>query len=283
MFLSGSLSRRIATIREAMETREVTSTGLLTRIAHSTPAGGDEIDGLVRSYNRMAHRIETLVDTVYRAELEASHHHLSALQSQINPHFLYNALDAIRCNVSLNERALAEEIIRSLSRLLRIALSGGREMISIARELELVSLYLKLNSAVYGARFAFAIDDAPWAGEYAIPKFVLQPLVENAISHGLDAVQTGGVVRVLALCDDRRIEIVVEDNGAGFTQSRLAEVTAALASHRGAGTSIGLPNVEQRIKLSFGNEYGLRISNGTEGGARVSVLIPKIAMKEQGE
>jgi two-component system sensor histidine kinase AlgZ len=187
---------------------------------------------------------------------------LEALQSRTNPHFLFNSLNTVASLIRDDPR-LAEQTVERLADLLRYALQSSRvEQVPLSRELEMLGDYLEIQRARFGERLRFGIDVEPGVGEVAVPPLLLQPLVENAILHGVGGRAEGGTVQVTARRQAGRIELRVEDDGPG----------PAGSAHRGSGTA--LADLRRRIELLYGEAGVLSIRPGVEGGFCVELLLP---------
>lgn len=197
------------------------------------------------------------------------------LKAQINPHFLFNTLGAVRALIRISPET-ARACVKDLSNLLRRALEQGKEMVSLHEELDLVRAYVRLEKARFGERIRLEehIDDTLLACK--VPVFTLQPLVENAIRHGLSSKIEGGLLTIRIRHGEQKLFIEVEDDGVGIPAGKLAAIArldAAAAKHT-SGTGIGLHNVHKRLQLAFGSEYGLTITSQEGRGTRILALLP---------
>jgi two-component system sensor histidine kinase YesM len=244
-----------------------------------TADNADEITELGMSFNMMVGKIRELLDAKIKEHENLKKAELRALQAQINPHFLYNTLDAIIWMAQVNQTAQVVELVRVLSRFFRITLSKGRDWITVREEIEHIESYLAIQKMRYRDILDYRIDVAPdmLAGEML--KLTLQPLVENALYHGIKNKRSGGVIRVRGRrIDGDQLLIEVEDNGIGMSREKLAEIRALLAGEAGgavvAESGYGINNVNQRIKLYYGQDYGLSIQSEYLHGTRISLIIP---------
>ncbi len=197
------------------------------------------------------------------------------LQSQINPHFLYNTLDAIVWSAESKDEEQVIRMTRSLSDFFRVSLSKGKDEISIREELVHVQSYLKIQQIRYQDILTFDIDIDKKYLDSRIPKITLQPLVENALYHGIKNKRGGGSIRIHARDCENGFVICIEDNGAGMDEKRLAEVREGLINQAPAESEIyGLYNVNERIRLCFGPEYGITIQSEQNVGTKVLVNLP---------
>ncbi len=247
----------------------------------------DEIGYLSISFNHMANEINRLVVKVYETELVKKEAEIKALQSQINPHFLYNTLGTIDSLATLHDDQRISVISRSLARMFRYNISGGN-MSSLEAEIQQIELYLSIQKIRYDSRLNYAIHIEPGLENMRIPKLLFQPLVENSVIHGIENMQSGGFIRVLIVSiNERDVEIRVWNNGQAFQESKLKEIQTRLArwSPTGQNTeqqlSIGLVNVQARLKLIYGNDYGLMIQSSPDHGTEIILRISKLS--EEGE
>jgi len=202
---------------------------------------------------------------------------LKALQSQVNPHFLFNTLSTI-AGLSIFESAVkTTELVQSLSRLLRYSLRSIGQMVALSEELAYVNDYLAIQKARFGDRIAVETDISPHIGAAQVPVLTLQPIVENAIIHGLEA-KMDGQLRLEARADGDRVVIMVIDNGVGIDPVRLAEIQELRAgmSGRSHTTGLGFANVHKRLQHFFGTSYGLQLESTPGQGTRVTIALPLI-------
>ena len=239
----------------------------------------DEIAELGMSFNVMVGKIKELLDAKIKEHENLKKAELRALQAQINPHFLYNTLDAIIWMAEAKKVEQVVELVRVLSRFFRITLSKGKDWITVREEIEHVESYLAIQKVRYRDILDYQIDVPDNLRDGEILKLTLQPLVENALYHGIKNKRNGGtiIVRVQQF-DDNLLQIQIEDNGIGITQERLTQIRALLEGESGdeviSENGYGVNNVNQRIKLYYGKAYGLTIESEYMHGACVSVVIP---------
>ena len=246
--------------------------------------GPEEIEVLNKSFNQMVEKIGNLVEDIHTEELNLRAAELRVLQEQINPHFLYNTLDNI---IWLAESKKTDEVVMmvsSLSTFFRTSLSKGREFVSVKEETEHIRSYLEIQQFRYRDILEYEIAIPEELYEYEIIKLTLQPLVENALYHGIKNKRGGGHIWVSgALCQDVMI-FKVQDDGIGMDGARLAQVCAMLRDGEQEPEpeetgGFGLFNVNQRIQLNYGREYGLKIQSTYGQGTEIWVRIPCRAEK----
>ncbi len=239
--------------------------------------GTNEISALSDSFGHMVLRIQRLMERVRQEEITLRKTELNALQAQINPHFLYNTLDSIAwmCEEARTEEAV--EMVNALARLFRISISRGHELITLEKELQHARSYLKIQNYRYKNQFSYSFDIEESCLPYLCNKITLQPIIENAIYHGIDRMVDEGRIDICIREEEAAIRMTVTDNGVGMTKEQCAEIL-----HREAGdrTGIGIKNVNDRIRIYFGEEYGLRITSELDEGTCVEIRIPKV--KESG-
>jgi two-component system sensor histidine kinase YesM len=200
---------------------------------------------------------------------------LKILSGQINPHFLYNTLETIRMMALGKKEKEIAATIKMLSQLLRQSLSANDKPIPLEKELELVRNYLAIQKLRFGGRMDYSIDTEYDPGGCSILPLLIQPLVENSLIHGLETKQSGGYINIAVKAHDKTLLIYVSDNGTGIEPERMEKLRDALVSGEDAADGrIGLANVNRRIKLFYGQAYGLTISENNGNGTKVLMIIP---------
>lgn len=240
-------------------------------------SGTSEIMSLSESFEHMATRIQKLMEQVRQEEISLRKTELKALQAQINPHFLYNTLDAIAwlCEEERNQDAV--EMVNALAKLFRISISRGHELITIEKEMQHAESYLKIQKFRYKNQFTYHFDVDEECLPYLCNKITLQPIIENAIYHGLNRMVDEGTICIGIHQQGENIVFTVEDNGVGMTKEQCEEI---LHEDAGDRTGIGIKNVNDRIKIYFGNEYGLTITSELDEGTCVTICMPKVTENE---
>lgn len=235
----------------------------------------DEIGQLSRNFNEMVERIKNLIAQVYLLDIKGKEAELIALQNQIEPHFLYNTLESIRNLAVLNDDNETAHIIGALGKFLRLKISKTINTVSLRRELEHVTSYVELMKMRYGDRLVFDVRVNEEMLDVRVVKLILQPVVENCIIHGYYnplTVTLNGTIREKEGC----MLLVVEDNGRGIDEENLVRLRNELMKGmvEEAEEKIGLKNVQTRIRLAFGLEYGLEIESREGRGTRVTIRMP---------
>jgi len=236
----------------------------------------DEIGRLGKSFNHMIKEISNLIDMVYVEQQRKREAELKTLQAQIKPHFLYNTLYTIQWMAQEHGAQDVVTILGDLANLFRIGLSKGKEMISVYEELEHVRSYLAIQKARYEDKLTYEVNFDEQVLNYSVLKLILQPLVENAIYHGINAKRGGGKIIITAKVSQGKLYFSVVDNGMGITIEKLAEIRQLLDNNHveSSKTGFGIFNVNERIRLSVGKEYGLVYSSVYQEGTKVEVWHP---------
>lgn len=242
--------------------------------------GTTEIATLSHSFGHMVVRIQKLMEQVRQEEISLRKTELKALQAQINPHFLYNTLDAIAwmCEEGKNEDA--KEMVTSLARLFRISISKGHELIPIEKEVEHAKSYLKIEKYRYKNQFTYSFDVQEECLPYLCNKITLQPIIENAIYHGVNQMIDEGEIQIRIYKDSGDIVFQIEDNGVGMSEEQCLEI---INREPGDRTGIGIKNVNDRIKIYFGDSYGLSIVSEPDEGTCVTIRVPEVEEEEYGK
>ncbi|WP_405104415.1 histidine kinase [Paenibacillus sp. FSL K6-1217] len=246
--------------------------------------GTDEIGQLSRQFNYMVASINQLINQVIESneknstlEIAQREIKLKMMASQIHPHFLFNALESIRMNAHLRGEKEIANIVRLLGKLMRKNLEVGRERAPIREEVEMIRSYLEIQKFRYEDRLEYEIAFDPTAAEVMIPPLIIQPLVENAVVHGLENKE--GTVHVsiaITLEENQEVQVIVMDDGIGMKPGRLAEIMEVISkAEEEEQGRIGLRNVQQRLTLYYGAEHGLRITSREGEGTRITFSIPK--------
>ncbi len=233
----------------------------------------DEIGVLQKDFAMMIQKINTLIKEDYTKQILIKDAQFKALQAQINPHFLYNTLDSINWLAKINQQRDISAMVESLGNLLRSAISGKVPIITLNEEVQLLKDYLTIQKMRFGERLQFQVNiDEEWLG-LRVPKLTLQPIVENSINYGLENTLNVCRIKVKAVPDAGCLNISVTDNGPGIPEELLNRLIQGEIKPKGSG--MGLLNIDNRIKLIFGAEYGLCITSELGEGTTVLIRIPK--------
>lgn len=244
--------------------------------------GKDEIGLLSRQFNSMVRSIHDLMEEVTQSneqnrllEQKQSEIRFKMLASQINPHFLFNALESIRMEAHMKGQTEIARVVRLLGKMMRNNLEVGNSKIPLKQELEMVRCYLDIQQFRYEERLRYEFIVDPDLDSLHVPPLIIQPLVENAVVHGLDNNAEGALVKVEIVRNGNEARFTITDNGIGITTERLSKVMSTLEdSEEREGERIGLRNVHVRLKLTYGEPYGLSIHSLPGDGTAISFSIP---------
>lgn len=243
--------------------------------------GSWEIRHLGYSIQSSYEKSEKLMQEIVWEQNERRKSELDALQSQINPHFLYNALDSITWMIEGERNDEAAFMISQLAKLFRISLSKGHTIISVKDELQHAQSYMNIQRVRYKDAFSVTFDVEPELEKYCAVKLTLQPILENAINYGVDPMDDCGEIRVCVRKEGELLVLSVEDNGIGMSEE---EVELLLTDNNRVpkhGSGVGLINIHNRLQILFGKEYGLVIESEPDEGIKVSIQIPAILYTEE--
>lgn len=269
--VSGSYNKRIHLLKKHMEKVENSDYTLI-----EGTMGKDEIGSLIRAFNRMTLRINGLVNEVLRFKLKEKEHQLEQvkaelkfLQSQMDPHFLFNTLNAILVVSMRHGYSEITDIIKYLSKTLRYLIEWDDSMVPISKELAFTNMYLQIEKFRFRDKFNYDMDVEAGVEQVLIPKMTIQPFIENACKHGLQATKGSGrlLIRVYRLRDS--VNIIIEDNGIGMTQDQIEKILQSKSD-----AHIGVKNVMKRLKLHYGDNQSFSIKSKPGEGTTVSLKIP---------
>lgn len=274
--ISHLLSRPLQQLETAMEQFEQDADGF----TYQPVAGTREVQELSDSFGHMVGRIQKLMTTVREEEIDLRKTELKALQAQINPHFLYNTLDSIAWMCERGKNADAVKMVHALARLFRISISRGHELIPIEKELQHAESYLLIQKFRYKNQFTyhFTVDES--CLHCLCNKITLQPIIENSITHGLDLMVEPGHIEIEVCADGEDILFKVSDDGIGMSQEQVAELLKNEPSDR---TGIGIKNVNDRLRIYFGPQYGISIDSVPDEGTTVTIRMPRVPEDREGE
>ena len=275
------ISSRITTpIRKLEHSVNVIESGDLE--AEVYIGGAEEIRHLGTSVQKMADRIRGLMQDIVTEHETRRRTEFDALQSQINPHFLYNTLDIIVWMIENEEKEKAVQIVTALGRFFRISLSRGRSIIPVKDELEHVRNYLMIQQNRFKNKFTYRVEADDAVLPMASVKLILQPIVENAIYHGMEFMDGDGEILVKAELKDGCTVMTVRDNGLGMTEETVEKLLSGDQPHAPSrrGSGIGVRNVHERIRIYFGEDYGLSIVSEPDEGTEVTIRMPAVPFDE---
>ena len=272
--ISRALSRPLKGLSRAMRQFEKNA----DTFTYAPVGGAREVQELSESFGHMVVKIQHLMETVRREEINLRKTELKALQAQINPHFLYNTLDSIAwmCEQGRNDEAV--QMVNALAQLFRISISRGHELIPIRSELRHAESYLKIQKHRYKNQFSYRFDVDESCLDFLCNKITLQPIIENAIYHGINGLVDEGEIVITLRADGSDVVFTVADNGVGMEEE---QIQAILRKERSDHTGIGIKNVNDRLKIYFGEGYGITIDSEPDVGTTVTIRMPQV--REEGE
>lgn len=276
--ISQSTLNRVSLFAKTMEAVE--QGDVRTRLK---PEGDDEIAQLMGGFDRMMDRIDGLMEERVEYARQIKHLELKALQAQINPHFLYNSLDLINCTAISRNVPEISRMVRALGQFYRASLSRGREVIPLADEIRHVQLYVDIQNMRFDdrVRVEWQLDES--AGQCQVIKIILQPLIENAMIHGIfEKPSKTGTIRVCTRREGSQLRITIEDDGAGMDEAaRLANFSPTPPGGGDTEGGYGVRNICDRLRIVYGEPYGLFCESTPGKGTRVTVLLPAIEPEEE--
>lgn len=239
----------------------------------------DEFRDLAEVYNEMMGRIDNLIDTVYSKELLLKSAEIKAFQAQINPHFLYNTLDCINGLVEMNRPDDIKKTVTALASIMRMSIKGA-EILTVRENLSYTEQYMYIEKIRYGDKLLFLSEIPESMMDYYMPKLIIQPLLENSIVHGISELLGKGMIGLFGREEEDAITFTVKDNGKGIPQNVIDLIESRQSSQEAeeqfSRESIGLQNIQSRIQLMYGKEYGLAIKNIPAGGSSATIRLPKL-------
>ena len=238
----------------------------------------DDVSGIVRSFDCLSEKIEELVKVVIEEKRREQQLKYEALQAQITPHFLFNTLNTIKWSAVMSGADNVGKMIAALGKLLEVSMSKGDEEVTFKEEIQLIEAYVFIQNVRYNDRYALKIEADQRIDQLKVPKLILQPLVENAIIHGLKNIEDKGIIKIQAKTEEGKLKISVIDNGEGIPEGKIQQI---LDNTGGEGrkqkfSGIGLSNVNERLKLRYGEKYGISISSQVGSGTIVDLMLPII-------
>lgn len=239
----------------------------------------DEIGYLEHNFNDMAQHLKNVIKTMYLERISRKNAYIKALQAQINPHFIYNTLENISWTARMNNDAEVSDMIATLARLMEVNFRKKEKQVSIEDEVSYIENYYKIIKFRFGDEVTFRYDISPETRQIKIPTLIIQPLVENSVNHGIRKTRRKGIVLIKTYIDKENAIIEVIDNGVGIDGERLDEINDRLGKSLEEGMNetdnIGIVNTSNRIKLCYGEEYGLEISTCEGHFCKITMCIPK--------
>lgn len=279
LLFSSMFSRRIQFLKNQMH--KVTSGNF---VLNEEIRGTDEIFELYQDLKKMVDSMQTLINDAYKSKIQSESFKLNqveaefkALASQINPHFLYNTLETIRMKAYCNDDKETADLVKKLGKFMRRCLEVKDGMVTLESELEFTKSYLELQAARFGDRVSYSIY-CEVDRNYKILPLIIQPIVENAFVHGIEGEKANGKIDIKVFYRSGQVIIEVSDNGQGIPADKLRELLAKLEKNdTSSGKSIGLTNVNKRIKMYHGEQYGLTVETTFGHGTAIRITLPQKA------
>lgn len=273
LVISTYISRRITKpLRTLQHNMKQVRTGNFN--VHMKAQSSDEVGQLTLGFNRMTEEIHRLVTHVYKSEIARKEAQLKALHSQINPHFLYNTLDSMNAIAMIEEVPQLSRMTKMLSDMFRYSISAGDHPVPLREELRQIERYVEIQNIRYDHKFSLHLAIPEHLLDYPIPKLILQPIVENAIYYGLEMIPEAGRIDVACFELDSYTILEIKDNGLGVQKDQLEEIQNKLLLHSNDEAHIGLANVQERIQLHYGEEYGIALHSEYGAGTTVTYKFP---------
>nr|MCR5753305.1 sensor histidine kinase [Acetatifactor sp.] len=261
--LTRSITSRIHLLRNQMMKTQM---GIIKKV-EGTEYYNDEIGQLIRRYNEMVGKVEELMQEQYVLGQEKTGAELKALQSQINPHFLYNTLDMINWMAQKNETENIRDVVQAMSKFYRLTLSKGKDIVSIGDEIKMCEAYMEIQKRRYRGKILYEVEVDEEIEKYLIPKITLQPFLENAIVHGINEKEDArGVVILNGWMEDGRITLSVTDDGTGMKENETKKTHS--------GSHYGLDNISKRLELFYGEKIPVLVESSMGVGTCVVINIP---------
>lgn len=276
IFISSSLHMRLSRIVRHMRKVEDQNFDLIDDIIYQ-----DEIGELTSAFNRMSRKIKELINDVYIAriqkkdlELQRKQAQISALQSQINPHFLFNVLETIRMRSILKKEDETAKIIQNMAKLLRTSITWSKEWVTVREEIQLIQSFLEIQQYRFGDKLQYEFDVDESSLDCTIPSMSLIPFVENANIHGIERLKEKGKIEIKIRHTGNRLKCLIQDNGVGIEKEKLEQLYRSLEDNELVGENIGIKNVYYRLKMLYNDQFEFQIKSSKGKGTLVKVSMP---------
>jgi two-component system sensor histidine kinase YesM len=246
---------------------------------------GDEFGYVFKTFNKMSSQIKVLIDSVYKEQIALKEEEIRALQAQINPHFLYNTLEAINWKARIHKVPDISDMVAALSYIMEANMNRNNEkLVTLEKEIEYIHNYRFIIIKRFNEKFKFIINVPKEVMNYKVPKLIILPVVENSVYHGLEMKRGEGVIELSINTNEDKLIISISDNGQGIEEEKLQKIKGFLdidvddleEHDKQTITNIGLFNVNKRIRLLYGNQYGLEVISTYGEGTRVNIVMPLI-------
>jgi Predicted signal transduction protein with a C-terminal ATPase domain len=268
--VSSTFTKRISRLNRNM--KKVEEGNLEIKINSNS---NDEIGQLITNYNRMLSKLELLMEDKYKLGRKVKSLELKALQAQINPHFLYNTLDLINWMSIKYRTPEITTVVENLAKFYRLSLSRGEDIVSIKNELDHIIAYVQIQNLRHGNNISFTVNISEELLTFSILKLTLQPIIENCIQHGImESEEECGSISIKGALEANTIILIIEDNGVGMDEYHLDNIFSGTISKSSSG--YGIKNINDRLKLNYGEAYGLTYSSVLGQGTKVWIKIPAI-------
>lgn len=254
--------------------QKLNETSEIDKNAYIEVQSQDEFKELGDVYNRMLSRIDHLIQTVYVNELLTKNAQLETLQAQINPHFLYNTLDCINSLVEFNEKENVQKVVTSLASIMKMSIKSST-FITLEEDISYINQYVFIQKMRFQDRLLFLVEIPEHLYQYYVPKLILQPIVENAIVHGVEEISETGMIGIIGSEDKENLYISIKDNGNGIPEEIIRQLQQMDDRSRLSTQHIGIFNIQKKLQILYGQKYGLKISTLKPHGTNVTICIPK--------
>jgi two-component system, sensor histidine kinase YesM len=274
------ISKRITSpLKKLVALMKIVSTGdFNVKISFES---GDEVGQLAKSFNSMIRQVESLINEIYVSEIKQKQMELQMLQEQINPHFIYNTLESIHMMAEINHDKETSKMARAFGKLMRYSMSNIDNIVTVKQELDNLKEYIFLQSVRFEDIYKIEINVDILMMDNLMIKMILQPLVENAIYHGLASKEVDGKITIYCYYQEDKIIFEVIDNGNGIEENALNQINEIINNLEYTSKCVALRNVNKRVKLKYGNQYGLEIKSEINLGTRAIVVLPNIKAELQ--
>ncbi|GAE91983.1 two-component sensor histidine kinase [Gracilibacillus boraciitolerans JCM 21714] len=276
IYLAGNIHFRLNTIVKKMRKVKNQNFELIEGKLYK-----DEIGVLTTEFNRMSKKIKDLINDVYVVkiqkkdlEIQKKETQLKALQSQINPHFLFNVLETLRMRSLLKEEIETADIIQNMAKLLRNSITWNKDFVTVKEEVQLIKAFLEIQKYRFDEKIQYEIYLSKLAEDSLIPNMIIIPFIENASIHGIEPLKANGKINVYIDRNDEQLECIIEDNGVGISDKKYQEIMRSLGEDEIVGESIGISNVYQRLKMYYDENFVLEIQTNKKKGITVYLRIP---------
>ena len=269
------LNNRLNIILDTMESINININNKLNRIPKEVQGEKDEISIICENFNKMCDNLEEYIDKFYISQINEKNAEMKTLQSSINPHFLYNTLESIRMKAIINNDKEVARMIYMLAHIFRSQLKE-KDMIKIKSELEYCDKFLQIYKFRYSNKILYSVECEEDLLDKKIIKFIIQPLIENYFIHGIRLESNDNILKIRIKKISNIINIVIEDNGKGIPIERLNILKQKIKNQKNDDQMVGILNVNQRIKIKYGNEYGVDLESEEGEGTKITIKLPYI-------